>query len=461
MNKKRLFPIILYAIPIIFLVISYFFLTTSGEDIYQGANTTPHPIDDAIRIFFVNGRLSDMYGWVVIKFFDYQFNFGIDIIFRLLDLVMSFGIMYLLLYFALGTKPKLTIKDALLFNFIFIMLFLTPHGRVLYAGFSLIHNYTLIGLIPLLFFIPFIRELEGKPVPSKPYFAIIMLLVGVIFGLSSNLVPLATLMTLVVIFLYDKILRRKINWRSVFKLWKIFALIGTIIGICISFFVGPGVSNYANGGYAESYDYVSFADLFANPAANIPRIFHHEVWNFARVLLPLILVAVALTIFYLILKKFRLTTKLQIDQISRRKLELSLGFMICYTLTMSQINFPYRLAFPAYLGGILAVIIYAQAVLASIKPHHCGPWLTLSIPTVLLSCGILFAHAYLLIDYFYQVRPILENIYKSPETSLCVPRDSVYALTAPSAFLSQEDMLTDWVMPVKVYDKTITFCDNI
>ena len=256
--------LILYAIPLIFFIICYFLIITSGEDIYQGANTTPDIIGDSIAAFNYNARLSDMYAWSVINFFDYKYSFGIDTIFRLLDVAMGMGIIYLMTYFALGHKPRLKISDATWFLFCFVMIFLTPHGRTLYAGFSVVHNYLIITLSTLVFLLPFIRLARNQTTQNKAWFALYMLVVGFAFGFSSNLTPIAFLITYAIAKTYSVI-----KHRSKINKWEVTGVIGTLVGISIQYLLGPGVASYINGDYSITYDYVSIGKMFSEPFASI------------------------------------------------------------------------------------------------------------------------------------------------------------------------------------------------
>ena len=78
---KRILTYLLYGLPVIFFAVCYFLMTVWGEDIIQGAGTAPDVWNDLVGAFHHNSRLSDMYAWTVINFFDFQYSFGIDTIF--------------------------------------------------------------------------------------------------------------------------------------------------------------------------------------------------------------------------------------------------------------------------------------------------------------------------------------------------------------------------------------------
>ena len=127
--RHKIFSCLLYALPIIFSLLTVFLITTSGEDNFQGAGNfrngaTINVIEDAKNAFNYNSRLTDVYAWSVIDFYDNQFQFGPDLIFRLIDVIMITAVFYLSTYLILNRKPKLQIKDALVFCvafFVFII----------------------------------------------------------------------------------------------------------------------------------------------------------------------------------------------------------------------------------------------------------------------------------------------------------------------------------------------------
>lgn len=453
-TKKDKLAILLYLIPVLFFIASYFFNTVSAEDLFQGAGTFKGGFKSIADAFFYNGRISDIYAWFAIKYFNYQFEFGVDIIFRIIDVVAATGIIYLITRFCLGRKLQLNRKDAFVFNFSFVILFLSLHGRSLYSGFSLIHNYIIISLSLLLICLPIFRKITNNEIKNNWKSAMIMLVGGTLFGFSSNLAPLALLMSIAFFFIYAKIRKLKINWKTWLKPWAITTIIGTIIGIFISFFVGPGVSTYVNGEYSEAYDYISFSEIFQNPKTSIARILKHEIINFGRVLWPLALILIVIFAIYFIYKKRGKATKLHFTEYQIRTIEISTIYMIAYTLTMSQIFFPYRLALPAYVGGMIATITICIVVLNSFKKTPK----IISIPTILCSACIMLAHATLEINYSLSMRQLLTTIKNSEESSVCVDKDSAKTLTSPHIYMTQEDMLIEQILPITIYDKEVTFC---
>ena len=426
-------------------------IITSGEDIYQGANTTPDIIGDSIAAFNYNARLSDMYAWSVINFFDYKYSFGIDTIFRLLDVAMGMGIIYLMTYFALGHKPRLKISDATWFLFCFVMIFLTPHGRTLYTGFSLIHNYLLTVLSLLLFAIPYVRQ----RMPNKRYAIPLMAIAGYIFGFMSNLAPIAFLITYVVDKIYALVKKKK---KQPITTWEISGLIGVLLGVATQYLLGPGLSSYTNGHYATDFDYVSFSQVLGNPIDGLGKLLMHAATNYTRILAPLIACLLVCLAVYVVVRKIKgKSLELKIVLTPKRRLILAcLLFVFFYIAITSQIEAPLRIVIPAYTVGVICI----TATLSSLLPKlpNCVQTTFTALLTI-ASLAIASVRTATAVNYVRQVSPILDSIKASDQNAVCIPAEAVSSKTIPLIYLAQEPMLVDWAIPETIYGKTITFCD--
>ena len=91
-------------------------MTVTGEDIFQGANIKSGFLEGMVNAFRYNARLSDMYAWGAIRFFDYQYSFGIDTVFRIIDVILALGIVYLISMLIVGRKLRFELRDALVFK---------------------------------------------------------------------------------------------------------------------------------------------------------------------------------------------------------------------------------------------------------------------------------------------------------------------------------------------------------
>ena len=454
-KRKKILSAILYGLPMIFLMVAYFGITVSGEDIFQGAGNYSNGAEinvasDAAEAFKHNGRLTDVYAWTVIDFFDYQFRFGPDVIFRLLDVIMAGGIFYMMSLMVLGKKPSLNLKDALIFNMIFAMIMITQHGRVFYAGFSAIHNYMVAIFIMLLFLLPYLLEMLGKNMQKmkKVWMMIGLSLVGILFGMSSAIAPIAFLIIFVVYgaFLWFK-KKQKI------AVWGIMGVVGVIVGVFCSNFWGPSVGFYtSNDIYVSTYDYVSVADLLNDPVRGVGVVIKHEVVNFGRVLLPLILFAV---VGLILSKKSRelLRRKTWKDMNIKRKslLVVSGAFMVISILGASQVNAPLRILLPAYVMGTLMLTMIFEPY---IKVRLFG-WMVWAVVGILVVVKI-----GLTADYHKKMEVVLKEIRTSDDATMCIEQQRIRAYNLPVVYLGQEDMLADWAMPETIYGKKIEFCGD-
>ena len=445
--KHRLLPILLYALPIIFSLLTVFLITTSGEDNFQGAGRLSNGaeinvIQDAQNAFNYNSRLTDVYAWSVIDFYDNQFQFGPDIIFRLIDVVMITAVFYLATYLILDRKPKLELKDASIFCATFILFIVTPFGRAFYHEFSMLHNYAPLALITLLFSIPYLNLATKHPRPKHPIpFAILMLLAGIIFGMSATITPLAFLATVIIYI----IVRRK----SLVKppLWFYSGLLGTITGFLICWLAGSGINHYTDPVAAATFDYLPLEEIFTS----IPRLLWHEVHNFAYVLAPLTAIFVFSLFFTKNLKT--LFSKRHLTHLSPATINLIIiftSFIIIHILGASLIKSPPRLLIPAYLAGIIIIS-------RLFTPHLIFNKLLVTIIT-LATIATVVTHGILLSKYHSEMSEVLNYIKTSPETTFCITPEETLPPRIRILDLSQANMLVDWGEPEPIYNKGIISC---
>ena len=445
----KFFIYFLYALPIIFSIFSVFLITTSGEDNFQGANNfsngvTINTIQDAKNAFEFNSRITDTYAWTAIDFYDYQFKFGPDTFLRLIDIAMFSTVFYLSTYLILSRKPKLFIKDALIFCTIFTAFIITPFGYTFYREFSMIHNYVPLALVTLLFVIPYIKLLTKQPVTkSLPYlYAFYLLIIGIIFGMSATITPLAFLAT-VVIYL---IVRRKHLTKP--PLWFYTGIFGAIVGFLICWLAGSGVDHYTNtSATATTFDYIPFSDIFAN----IPKLIFHNLYNFALVFIPLAIVFIPCFIF--LKKRKTLFSKAHFTHLSPTTINLILvfaTFIIIHILGASLIKSPPRLLIPAYLAGLIIVF---RLFLPHLKFNTI---LTFFITTATFM--VVVVHAILLIKYHFEMSKVLDDVKNSTETIICINPEDTKPTRIPLLDLSQANIIVDWNQPEPIYNKQIVSC---
>lgn len=441
-TKQQIFSILLYLLPIMFFIVSYFLITTSGEDTFQGAENFRHTsvdiINDSISAFNYNGRLTDMYAWSVIDLFDYQFSFGPDIVFRIIDVLLASGVFYLITYIIINRKPKLIIKDALIYCASFLIFILSPFGFSFYSGFSIIHNYVTLAFILLLFFVPFLRLFSGKKFRHPIIINLFFPLLGIIFGMSSTITPIAFLLTIAIYCIFK---RQKL---PSLPLWFFTGLAGLIIGFCVSFFFGPGVSHYTDvTAAANNFNYIPISDIFTNPLSTIFQLTRHTFHNFLIVLAPLLAYFCICLIF---------AKKPRFSNFKHSKgLVLSLLFFIfIHTIATLQISAPARLLSPAYLAGIVLILkLFSPTINSKI--------LTTIIP--ISTTIIIIIHTVFLIQYRTKISIVLEEIKASTDNNICIEYERIKSPNLPLIKLGQEDFLVDWGTPQTIYQKNVTICE--
>ncbi len=451
--RRKILAGLLYGLPMLFFVVAYFGITASGEDIYQGAGnysngTQIDVVSDAGEAFSHNGRVTDVYAWTVIDFFDYQFKFGPDVVFRLLDVLMAGGIFYVISLIVLNRRPQLKIRDALVFDTIFLMVILTQHGRVFYAGFSAIHNYMIAIFIMLLFLLPYILKMRGwKLEKMNSVWAVIgLLILGVIFGMSAAITPIAFL---IIALIYGDVLWMKKKKRPPF--WGIIGALGVVIGVLCSNFLGPSLDFYtSNDIYISAYDYISVSGFLADPLNGFATVMKHEVSNFGRVILPLIIfVIIGLVSSRKSWELFKKKTWQKMDSKKKRILALGGVFMAVNILGASQVNAPIRILLPAYVVGVMTVaMIFEPYVKVKVFGWAVG----------IIALGLVAAKIGLTINYHGKMSEVLEEIRQSDQDTMCVEQVNIKAYNFPVVYLGQEDMLADWAMPENIYGKKIEFC---
>lgn len=461
---KRLTIWLLYLLPVVFFAICYFLITATEEDIAQGAGTTPDVWNDLVAAFRNNARLSDMYAWAVINFFDYQYSFGVDTIFRLIDIVAAVGVFLLMASVILGHRPRLKLKDALVFMGCFLMLILTPYGYTFYRGFSMTHNYLIIALAMLGFGLPFVRKLSGGEIPvayRKWWVAIPM---GLVFGMSANFPPLAFLATYIIVKLWQWwSLKRRNNERERVRLeaWEWMMIGGMLVSMLIGYVLGPGVSGYASDPmYVNTYDYVAISDVFQNFGGSVVRILKHMVVNFGRTLAPVLgVLFVGWILAWLKAKLSGGKIKLLLEDKRQRRLLMGLavfsGFVV---LAGSQIIMPVRLCLPAYIAlTIVAVILvrywWGQAVTEKISSVMAVIMIVLAVAAITLRT--VFAW-----DFHARVGEALAMIRDSESDIVCVnPNELQQRPKMPlSMFQQEETFVLRQENHYVIYGKKVTYC---
>lgn len=447
MNKTL--TAVLYVLPVIFLIITYFCMTVTTEDMFQYAGVKSDYTFGFTQAFKYNSRLSDMYAWTIIRGFDYQFKFGFpDTLFRTVDVLSAVGIVLMITWVILGKRPRLRLPDGAVFCGVTLALFLNHWCESLYVAFSHIHNYLFICFFSMLLFLPFSLKILGREVPQGPLMCVFMLLCGFLFGFSSNVTPAAFLIVIFIAGLY-LLFRKKLKPLSLLKLWELWAVIGILCACYVMYVVGRGYSAYTTGGYAEYTFYISIRDALRNPGLLISHILHN-----LYVILPCILVLTSALIFEIAAYKKEL-----FNTGSRRPVWFSaicLLFVLAHCIAMSQIHMDtiIRLFMPAYLVTVMSVGFTAVRVLRLACLSMTARRLAAVLTAALMAAAV-SDMAYSRISYSSAVHQILETVRTSPDEVVYVPRSAFDVKKTDIFGFYQDPMLTDWSSDHPVYGKHI------
>ena len=459
--KKKVLAFLLYAIPVLFFIVCYFVIITSGEDIWQGAKSQIDIFGDAIAAFNHSVRLADMFAWAVINFFDYNFSFGPDTILRLLDVAAAFSIFYMATYIVLKRRPRLLLPDAAIFASIFLVFFLTSNGLTLYAGFSKIHNYLFIGFFSFLFGIVYLRDLWGRKTPESLWFVALMLILGFVFGFASNVTAIVFLLSLLVYGVYKWFVLRKGFWKLLRKFlfsWRFAGVIGILVSLWLMYFVGNGLGDYdTNPAYLTVCDYVPLAEIFRDFGGSFVRILWHNVYNFGRFLVPFLALSIPVGI-YTGLNRL----KPKFKKLAKEKDYLIAAgiFVFMHVFAMSQIIYPTRLVLPAFIFATAMFVYVVKLLFFDDHKLKFDKHLKIFSGVLIgLLLGVLVVRSYFAFSYVSRITPILEEIKNSDGDSYCVDLKTATAEGLPYVHLGQEDFLVDWAMPQTIYEKTVNYCN--
>lgn len=452
--SSRAFGAALYIIPIVFLIVTYVFMTVAAEDIYQGAGTGSGFFQAAVDAFHYDSRISDMYAWTVIRAFDYQFSFGIDTIFRLINVLLSFGIIYMITALILGRRPGLRLGDGAVFATVFFLIFANNKYESLYLAFSNVHNYLTIGFITLLFLLPFGFSLLGRKLPGGVWFRGVMLICGFLFGMSCNLTPLAFVAVLLLMWFFGAVKERKFDLRKILCSWEFAALIGIGLACFVMYGLGNGLSAYTGSDdYVMVNDYIAISDIFAQPGKSMIRIMSHIVDNF-RIMAPSF-ISMALALF------FELAAGKKKGSYGGAKLVGScLLFVVMHTLAMTQILVQpsMRLIMPAYFVT-LAAVGYGAFHMLQMAKISAKSFAVYGVIIALLSATAVVDMADFRIRHNRSAAEVLETIQTAEGDVVYISRAALEVEESKIFGYTQYPLLMDWILFQPVCGKYIYLTD--
>ena len=442
---KKMISGLLYLLPVLFLTAAYVLMTVTGEDVLQGAGSGGGSLYGIITAFNYNARLSDMYAYGVMPHFDYQFSFGPDTVFRLLDIAMAMGILYIMTRIILGRRPGLNTADGLTFGLVFLFVYLSRYCDSLYVAFSHIHNYLIIGLFSRLFLLPFALKLLGQRLPEGPAFQVVMLVCGFLFGFSGNVTPAAFLAAL----LCWGIFRCLTGWRPRPKSsWELTAVAGVLAACFVMYVLGSGVSHYTSADY--QVDYISFSDALRSPV----WVLRHILSNF-RAMTPCLVPMVISLIFEIYLYRKNRSTSGGVSFSAA-----CLMFVTLHTLAVTQVLVReiLRLMIPAYFAAIVSVGFTVVRTLGSLKIPEKAI-LAGAAATALVMAAATVDMARLRVEYNRVIASVLEEIRLAEGDTVHISREALLAEESRLFGFTQYPFMADWTLSQPVYGKYIVLTD--
>lgn len=409
LNITKIFYIACYAIVPVFFAIAYIFMTKAHEDLTQTyfdyGKTTPELLH---QIYHYIPRIGEFYQHVVMQFMTAQVSFGPDLFFRLLIAAMSVGLIYLLTVFVLCRRPKLQLKDVIIYLGLFVVLLAFELAMTFLYEFAYAHNYVIAALILVGFLLPY--RLASRS--SCPLAYIGMLILGFLLGISTEITPIAILIIMVGLAAYLKHSQR-LSWKEFWRRYhlQITGVIGILLGL-VFFYLGAGLSTRTNGAYGEICDYIPLSNLLSNPVGTIEKLLEHVWYNTRYLTFGLIFV------LFILLHEYTQAGKTR--NYSCFILQLSIfAFDVLFIGAASLIKvhddlYP-RVMMPVYVAIFVSIALYFYQ--DYLGPHEKLPKIFRVIGAVLVIVSLVMTvdMSYGFISYFKTIRPVIPE-YSSIET---------------------------------------------
>ena len=106
-NLENFFSGFFYVFVLIFFIRLYFLMAMTGEDIFQATQSIKSGslINIILYVYHYLPRFGEFYQRIVIQYYTYTFNgINLDFLFRFLDAVLAFCLIYFSSWFVLGKK---------------------------------------------------------------------------------------------------------------------------------------------------------------------------------------------------------------------------------------------------------------------------------------------------------------------------------------------------------------------
>lgn len=299
-KRERIICSIGYIIIPLFFLTLYLIMYMSYEDIYQSyAGSSSSTLDIINVTYHALPRIGELYQRVAVHFMDISTSFGLNLCFRIITAILAILLVYLASFFVLKKRPRLQYKDLAIFLGFFLICMISEVSEVFTFRFSYANNYIIAAVLTIGFLLPF--RLHSK---TKSIWQIIgMVILGVLFGMSTEIGPLAILIIFSV-WACIKLAKKQLHIKKILQSYKmqIFGIIGMLIGIALVFSTGS-LFNRAGGSYGEYYDYVSLFDVFKKDSALVLyKLWQHAWFNMRYLMFTPLIIGIFITAEALISK---------------------------------------------------------------------------------------------------------------------------------------------------------------
>ncbi len=328
-NWRKILCVLAYIVPAVFFVVFYLLMTMTYEDTMQRNSQATDGLGTIlVEVYNYIPRIGEFFQRIAVHFMTFQTSFGLDLVFRLIFAGLSYLVIWLATFVVIGRRPRLEIKDALIFVGIFAAMLLSVCSEAFLHRFSYVSNYVLAVVVLLLFVLPF--RLGTKN--AKWWVVTLCAVNGFCFGISSEVTPLAALMVLagfVVVWLIQK----KLGWKDFWTTYR--AQTGAVLGVLaglVFFYLGAGLGERTGGAYSEIYDFLSPMLLFSDPLHFVFGMIDHVWYNLRYVSYAVPLFGIIILVEATVLKKKKEVNKYLWMQVAL------LAFAAIYFVAASLLN---------------------------------------------------------------------------------------------------------------------------
>ncbi len=434
-NFQKWICIIGYAMVPVFFTVMYFLMTETYEDIMQGNSESTKTVPEIIdSIYHYIPRLGEFYQHIAVHFMTAQVSFGLDMIFRFITAMIASGTIYFSTVFVLGRRPRLEYKDVAVYLGILLFIMISIFSAAFTYRFSDANNYVLGLLVAVLF----LNLFRIKILENKWYKLIGVVLLGFLFGITTEITPVAFLI-LIFCFCVVKVFRKEMAISDLWKKYRVqsFAVLGLVIGLAF-FYFGGGLGGRTGGGYAEVYEYISPMSFLKDPLYVGYKLLHHVWYNVRYIFFAIPLMSIYIFVEATIFKKERKNLFWQI---------FLMLFCVLFVGATSLIAvhddlYP-RFMVPVFLAITLATMLFINHVLNFVRVS--GRTLKrLAITTVIFGGILIIDMSFAFTLYNLTMAPKLEAIHYNPGGELQIDQVSGTTMIPSPIFSLKQLPPFDW-----------------